>query len=148
MKKLLILMALFTSTVNAEEIPKYLKDGEITVKLKNGKTYTYSTNEYKVVKRGNPVLLGATPVTVSESSKKGVESENQKKKSKHIISGEISRSFSGRLNTNTYPNETDVEVRKRTGVGIMYQYNFIDNLYLGGRIDSNGGAGINLGLGF
>lgn len=148
MKKLLILMALFTSTVNAEEIPKYLKDGEITVKLKNGKTYTYSTNEYKVVKRGNPVLLGASPVTVSESSKKGVESENQKKKSKHIISGEISRSFSGRLNTNTYPNETDVEVRKRTGVGIMYQYNFIDNLYLGGRIDSNGGAGINLGLGF
>ncbi len=148
MKKLLILMALFTSTVNAEEIPKYLKDGEITVKLKNGKTYTYSTNEYKVVKRGNPVLLGDSPMTVSESLKKGVESENQKKKSKHIISGEISRSFSGRLNTNTYPNETDVEVRKRTGVGIMYQYNFIDNLYLGGRIDSNGGAGINLGLGF
>ena len=80
MKKLLILMALFTSTVNAEEIPRYLKDGEIIVKLKNGKTYTYSTNEYKVVKRGNPVLSGATPVTVSESSKKGVESENQEKK--------------------------------------------------------------------
>ena len=148
MKKLLILMALFTSTVNAEEIPDYLKEGEITVKLKNGKTYTYSTNEYKVVKRGNPVLLGASPVTVSESSKKGVESENQKKKSKHIISGEISRSFSGRLNTSTYSNETEIEVRKRTGVGIMYQYNFVDNLYLGGRIDSNGGVGINLGLGF
>ena len=148
MKKLLILMTLFTLTVKAEEIPNYLKDGEIIVKLKNGKTYTYSTNEYKVVKRGHSVLLGATPVTVSESSKKGVESENQKKKSKHIISGEISRSFSGRLNTNTYPNETDVEVKKRTGVGIMYQYNFIDNLYLGGRIDSNAGVGINLGLGF
>ncbi len=148
MKKLLILMTLFTLTVKAEEIPNYLKEGEITVKLKNGKTYTYSTNEYKVVKRGNPVLLGDSPMTVSESLKKGVESENQKKKSKHIISGEISRSFSGRLNTNTYSNETDVEVRKRTGVGIMYQYNFIDNLYLGGRIDSNGGAGINLGLGF
>ena len=100
------------------------------------------------MKRGHSVLLGTTPVTVSESSKKGVESENQKKKSKHIISGEISRSFSGRLNTKTYSNETDIEVKKRTGVGIMYQYNFIDNLYLGGRIDSNGGVGINLGLGF
>jgi hypothetical protein len=45
-----IVLAAFSSF--AEEMPEYLKDSEITVKLKTGEVYKFSGNEYKVVKRG------------------------------------------------------------------------------------------------
>lgn len=52
MKKLIILM-LVCMSAQAEEVPSYLKDGIIQVTLKNGKQYSFSTNEYKVVKRNS-----------------------------------------------------------------------------------------------
>lgn len=68
MKTLMItLMLLLGTTVLAHEevVPDYLKDGMITVTLKSGKQYTFSTNEYKVVKRGHehaaPALVQAEP---------------------------------------------------------------------------------------
>ena len=52
----IVLSILFTiSTVvfagDIEVSPSYLKGGIITVKLADGKIYTFSANEYKVVKR-------------------------------------------------------------------------------------------------
>jgi hypothetical protein len=53
MKKYIVAILLSVFSVQAqEEIPAYLKDSVITVKLKDGKEYTFSGNEYKVVKRG------------------------------------------------------------------------------------------------
>ena len=37
----------------ADEMPEYMRDGVINVTLKNGRTYTFSLNEYKVVRRGS-----------------------------------------------------------------------------------------------
>lgn len=53
MKYLLIIVVGITwVSWSMADMPAYLKDGTITVTLKNGKTYTFSTNEYMVVKRG------------------------------------------------------------------------------------------------
>lgn len=50
MKKLFFILIL-SSLGWAEQPPAYLRDGKITVTLKNGKQYEYSTNEWKVVRR-------------------------------------------------------------------------------------------------
>jgi hypothetical protein len=42
----------FLSLPVLAEMPDYLKDGTITVTLKDGSSYKFSTNEYMVVKRG------------------------------------------------------------------------------------------------
>jgi hypothetical protein len=48
----LFLMLLFLPVMAlAEEMPSYLKDGVITVTLKDGKQYTFQANDWKVVPR-------------------------------------------------------------------------------------------------
>jgi hypothetical protein len=52
MKNIIITMLLFCSALSfADEMPEYMKDGVITVTLKDGSSHKFSTNEYKVVKR-------------------------------------------------------------------------------------------------
>lgn len=51
MKKLIIALSLLVQPAFGEALPEYMKDGEITVKLKDGKTYTFSANQMKVVPR-------------------------------------------------------------------------------------------------
>lgn len=149
MKKLIfIAMLLVTNLGLASETPGYLKDGIITVTLKNGKSYSFSTNEYMVVKRGaaktelakeeKPL---AAPVVVRQST------SSNSKRLKHIVSGEVLRSTQG-FDTKVSGNQTDVTERKKIGVGVQYQYNFYKDLFMGGRVDTNGGAGVSLGLGF
>jgi hypothetical protein len=50
MKKLLLTLTLLTLPAFAE-IPEYLKDGVVTVTLKDGTVHTFSSNDYKVVPR-------------------------------------------------------------------------------------------------
>ncbi len=51
-KYIVVMMGLlFAYNTQAEEVPAYLKDGAITVTLKDGSFHVFSTNEYKVVKR-------------------------------------------------------------------------------------------------
>ncbi len=52
MKTLIKILALTSTLSIAQEMPAYMKGGTIGVLLRNGKTYTYSTDEYMVVKRG------------------------------------------------------------------------------------------------
>lgn len=138
-----------TTSVFAEDIPTYLRDGVITVTLKDGKQYTFSANEYKVVKRESSAKISQ----VTTASKQAQEQVNQSaqpevaKRHKHIVSGELVRSKNG-LDTTTRSNEVDIKTKKELGVGIQYQYNVYEDLYMGGRVDSNGGAGINIGVGF
>tara|TARA_R110000868_G_scaffold66014_4_gene196982 strand:- start:2258 stop:2689 length:432 start_codon:yes stop_codon:yes gene_type:complete len=56
-KAILVALAFSVLPAMAEDIPAFLKDSEITVTLKNGKTYKFSGNEYKVVKRGSKAKL-------------------------------------------------------------------------------------------
>ncbi len=148
MKMLTTLLALSLSlSAFAEEVPSYLKDGTITVTLKNGKQYTFSANEYKVVKRGDKAPEMRIPVIVYSESKQQESKPAEPKRLKHIVSGEVLQSNGG-LNTSESGNSVTVKNKRQIGVGLQYQYNIYQDLYMGGRIDSNGGTGVNLGVGF
>ena len=138
-------MILMASTALASETPEYLKDGVVTVTLKNGKQHTFSANEYMVAKRGNKKKeISRSP---QKEKAQDVVFTRQPKRLKHIISGEVLRSNSG-LETSMRSNEVNVRSKKEIGVGLQYQYNFHGDLYMGGRVDTNGGTGLNLGVGF
>ncbi len=146
--KLIIAMLLMTLSAMASEVPAYLKDGTITVTLKNGKQYTFSANEYMVVKRGakSPKLeMAQKEVEVLQGK---LQHEMAKpKRLKHIVSGEVVHS-NARLQNDREANSVNVRTKKDIGVGLQYQYNIYQDMYMGGRLDSNGGSAINLGLGF
>lgn len=146
MKYLTLIILALSFSAQAQEVPKYLQDAVITVKLKSGKEYTYSANEYAVVKRGQkklPAEQGSVEVARVERSE-----PKQSKSHKHIISGELLSSRNGELSEKSTSSTVDVETKRKVGVGIMYQNNIYKDLYIGGRIDSNGGAGVNIGVGF
>ena len=147
MKYLILLLALVACLAQAQEVPKYLKDGTITVTLKDGKSYSFPANDYAVVRRGSKQVEPKAPeLAAAEPAKKSAPQEQ--KRLKHIISGELVHSNSGELNTKSTPSTIDVENKKKLGVGVQYQYNLVDDLFLGGRIDTNGGTAVNVGVGF
>lgn len=143
--KYLVLMVLFSATCFAQETPPYLRDAVITVVLKDGQTHVFSANEYAVIKRQEKKLpvedsqVEPTPTIIAQPKVKA---------HKHIISGEVLSSRNGGIKDRVSGNSIEIETERKIGVGVMYQNNIHKNMYLGGRIDSNGGAGINLGLGF
>jgi hypothetical protein len=141
MKYLLGLLMVLSLNVVAQDAPAYLKDATITVTLKNGKTHTYSANDYAVVKRGK---IPPKTEKVADTPKKP---EEKVTKHKHIISGELVRSNRS-LDVTNSGNEVDIRNKKEFGLGIQYQYNLVDDLYVGGRVDANGGMGLNIGVGF
>lgn len=146
MKYLTLIILALSFSAQAQEIPKYLQDAVITVKLKSGKEYTHSANEYAVVKRGQkklPIEQG-----VAEVARTKRPEPKQSKPHKHIISGELLSSRNGELSEKSTGSTVDVETKRKVGVGIMYQNNIYKDLYIGGRIDSNGGARVNIGVGF
>lgn len=49
---ILVTFLSFAAFAHHDEAPAYMKDGTITVTLKDGKSYTFSTNTHKVVLRG------------------------------------------------------------------------------------------------
>jgi hypothetical protein len=148
MKKLSLILLSLLLTIPAianEKPPKYLEDAVITVTLKSGKQYSYSANEYMVVKRGaKKVEIARAPETEKPER---IVFEGQKRL-KHIVSGELVNSHSGELDTSKSSSEIGVKNKRQMGVGLQYQYNIHKDVYMGGRLDTNGGAGLSLGLGF
>lgn len=148
MKSALLLALLISVPAIAQVTPAYLKDATITVKLKNGKEYTYSANEYAVIKRGAEKKIELADKGEVKVEKSAPASEVQTKRHKHIISGEVLSSRTGGLKDSSDPSQVKVETERKVGVGVMYQNNIYKDLYLGGRVDTNGGAGVNIGVGF
>ena len=143
---IMMFVALMFSQAFLADQPAYLKDAVITVTLTDGKTYTYSANEYMVVKRG----AKKAEKQVEETQKENKEVAAQPvptKDDKNIISIGIVRSQRG-FNTAMNGSTVDVETKKELGASVQYQRQIKDGLYLGGQIDSNGGAGVSLGKGF
>jgi hypothetical protein len=149
MKHTLAVLLLILSTLAvASEVPAYLKDGTITVTLKNGKQYTFSANDYMVVKRGaKSPKLELAEKEVSALKEKVSAQAKEPKRTKHIVSAEAIHSNRG-LDTSSSANHVDVKSQKQLGLGLQYQYNVYEDLYMGGRIDTNGGTGLNFGIGF
>jgi hypothetical protein len=146
MKYLTIILALISISAFSQEVPKYLQDGVITVTLKSGKVFTYSANEYAVVRRGSK--KPEVKIELAEAVPTKAPAKEAPKRNKHIISGEIVSSNSGDLDVNKGASKVDVESKRELGLGLQYQYNFVDDLYGGVRVDTNGGAAANIGVGF
>lgn len=60
---------------NCQEMPKYLKGAEIKVILKNGKTHTFKSEEYAVVKR-DKMLSGLAVKELGEHLKSMLKTRN------------------------------------------------------------------------
>lgn len=126
--------------------PEYLKGGTITVTLKDGKQYTFSADEYAVVKRGtdSPKVMLAE----QQKSEKPIEAPaKQQEAHKNIVSVGVIRSTRG-FNVSEGPSTVEVTSKKEIGASLQYQRRVTDKVYVGGQVDSNQGVGVNVGLGF
>ena len=134
----------------AGDAPAYLKGGTITVTLKDGKSYKFSADEYAVVKRGAesvPLIILMPDPAQSHKKSVPVATSSSSSKTKNIISIGLVRSNRG-FSVDHGSNVVSVTQKKEFAGSIMYQRNIQDELYLGGRVDANSGAEVNLGLGF
>lgn len=150
-----VLAILFTTSAlgDATEIPPYLKDATITVKLKNGKEYTFSANTHAVVTRASsnkkkpPIVIEKTLV-VEKAVEKIVE--------KRV---EVSNKTSNRVRLLGGVGPTGVEAEKRGQSivvsplygpvgGLGYDRMIKNNVSVGAQIMSNGTGALGLGLDF
>ena len=69
MKIYAMLMMLLATAAFADEAPKYMRDGNITVTLKDGKKAEFSLNEYMVVPRKPKKKAVPVPTVVDSGAK-------------------------------------------------------------------------------
>lgn len=126
----IILMGLFLATpAMAEDIPDFLKDSEITVTLKNGKTYKFSGNEYKVVKRGSgakatPDLPGVKVTVIN----------HVRKRNRLTVHGGVG--FDG-INSTASGNTVHVKQNKSPVLGVSVSRDFDHDFSLSGTVLTN-----------
>lgn len=145
MKYLILLLVMFSTAAFASDAPSYMKDGTITVTLKDGKSYTFSSNEYMVVKRGSSELT-LSPESEPQETKTQARPETTAI-SKNIVSVGVVRSTRG-FDVAQDGSHVAVESKKELGISLQYQRNVKDNVFVGGRVDTNSGAEVNVGVGF
>lgn len=149
MKHLMIAIVLmFSMVAQAEEVPSYLKDGVITVTLKNGKTYTYSANEYKVVKRGAkkaaPILAAAPSESQAPKSSEPVRESSHKNR----ISVLVGHGLTGKMNISSGPSTVDVQQDRDVIGGVMLQRDLTKDYHLMGGALTNKTFLLGVGVGF
>jgi len=146
MKYLIILLTVFSLTAKAEDVPpSYLKDAVITVTLKNGKTYTYSANEYKVVKRGTSK---PTPVMVAQPESHPAPTPHSESNHKNRVSLVVGYGLNGKLNESMTPSTVDVEQQKGAVGGIVLQRDLNKEYHLMGGAMTNQTFFLGFGKGF
>lgn len=139
MRFLGLILALITLSANATQ-PEYLKDATITVKLKNGKTYTFSANEYAVVKRDQ---MGQ-----DKDDSEMIVVNNQKSKKKNRVYGTVGYGLNGGQDITKSGDVHSISPSSgaRVGAGYMRQVN--DDLNLGVQIKTNGDMDLTVGTDF
>lgn len=149
MKTLAIITALLMSVncfADNSAPPDYLKDGVITVKLKNGKEYTFSANEYMVVKRGQKI--SATESKAAESKSAPVNQKPSESLHKNIVSVEGVYGTNG-IDVKRDGSTYEMTEKKGLGLGLQYQRKLNDDgIYGNIRVDTNGNTGLGVGKGF
>lgn len=145
MKHLMITLALmFSMTAQAEEVPSYLKDGVITVTLKDGKVYTFSANEYKVVKRG----AKAKPIAKVEKSEQQAPAAPVQESHKNRISLLVGHGLTGKMNISSGPSTVDVQQDRDVIGGVMLQRDLNKDYHLMGGALTNKTFLLGVGVGF
>jgi hypothetical protein len=136
-----------TSAFAVGPAPKELRGGKIVVTLADGQSYTFSSDEYAVVKRGEEEkTLKILPVADVETEEELVLPP-ETVAHKNIVSLGVVRSQQG-FNVSSNPSVVSVETKNELAGQLQYQRLLDERLYLGGQIDTNGGVGANLGVGF
>jgi hypothetical protein len=136
MTKLMIILALlFSVNTIADDVPDYMKDGVITVTLKDGKQYTFSTNTHKVVVRGSKAVRPTLVKAAEERPKNRVR----------LLGG---YGPSGELNTTQNSSSVTVKTDSSAVGGVGYDRLLTDKLSIGGQIQTNETVLINLGFDF
>ena len=133
---------MFSITLFAEQAPDYMKDGTITVTLKNGQSYSFSTNEYKVVRRG-AVNLMAIHADVLHERVVELSKHQQKLNRIRVLGGQ---GPSSTLDINSQPTVVTVKTRYENVFGLGYDRMLSEKWSVGGQALSNGTLLLNVGL--
>jgi hypothetical protein len=149
---LLVFMFMFSLSAfaDATEVPAYMKDAVITVKLKSGAEYKFSGNTHAVVLRSSsnklkPAIIVEKLVEVDKLVE--VCSEPEKELNKNRIKGVIGAGPTG-LKTNTEGTTTKVTSKFGPLLGIGYDRLLNEDISVNGQIMTNGTATLGLGLDF
>ena len=145
----LVLVVVTVPALAVGPAPKELRGGKITVTTTDGKTYTFSSDEYAVVRRGSEdkVFTESDMKFLVEAHFAEGEENRDKAIGSNILSFGMIRSKNG-FSTSVSPSTVDIESRYDLGIAVQYQRRFDVNNYVGGQLDSNGGAEVNFGVGF
>ena len=139
--KYLFLILLCTSSLYAEEVPAYLKDGKIVVTLTNGKSYEFSSNEYMVVRRGSKVDAELEPAALQQ---KHFEQELHHKNRLRLL---IGAGPSG-LQTSQSGSTVNVKSKYELVTGLGYDRSLTNELSIGGSVYTNGTFSLGFGTDF
>ena len=108
MKKLLVLIYLLTLPALAQ-IPEYLKDGEVTVTLKDGSVHKLSSNDFKLVPRTKP-----KPKSIAKTTAQSVQ---QTKSNRLIVHAGVGKDG---LKVNSSNNYAQIEEKRKSIAGLTY----------------------------
>ena len=150
MKKIIAIISMImmsTLYADASKVPSYLKDAVITVKLKNGKEYTFSANTHAVVARDSSnSLKPAQVITVEKETvvEKAVYLECKAPNRLRVFAG---RGPSGvRVDRNVDSIKVKSDMKAVGGVG--YDRMIDEQVSVGAQLMSNGTATLGLGVDF
>jgi hypothetical protein len=144
---LLIALTTYSPALAVGPAPEALKGGKVTVTLADGKTYTFSSDEFAVVRRGTEsAQVAKAEEKARESYEKGVE-QGLSEQPKNILSVGLLSSQKG-FETSMSPSTVDVNTKRRLGVSFQFQRRVLDDKFIGIRVDTNGGFEGNVGIGF
>jgi len=147
MKYLILILTMFSVIAQADEMPAYMKDGVITVTLKDGKSYTFSSNEYMVVARHPKVA--APVVAVAPSAPKQSQPEVPSEPAyKNRISLVVGYGYNGKLKTSESPNQVDVDQQKGAVGGVVLQRDLNTKYHIMGEALTNQTFLLGIGRGF
>lgn len=142
MKHLITLtIFLFSASIIATGVPKYLKGAKVTVTLKNGKQYTRPSKEVAVVERKK--MKRSSKVT----TKKARRVINQNKKNRIYVLGGVGNN--GKLKTKTIGNKYKTQIEQGIIFGIGFQRKIDNGDYsVGIQVQNNGTSSLTLGYDF
>ena len=129
------------------DVPNFLKGATITITKADGSSEVVKAEEFMVVKRKHLRPVVHAMVKEETRSCDVVVLKPLPEPLKNILSVKAVDGFSD-VKKNEDANGVELKVERQVGLGVVYQRNLSDNLYLGGEVDANKGVGVLLGVGF
>jgi hypothetical protein len=152
MRSFILIMTLILLSLNAfgQEVPAYLKDGTITVTLKDGKSYKFSSNEYAVVLRKPkaPVMIPVIGVVEQKEETPISKEVPQSPNYKNRIGFLVGYGLNGKQKVSSGPNAVDIEQKKGVVGGLILQHDLNKEYHILGEALTNETFMLGVGKGF